>query len=267
MKKTQSLRYSPGRQHRKNALVFLGLFVLFFVASAVIGFNPAMLITEFPYAVAFIDEITPPNFSFVFSKPYVLISIYSTIAMAFLGTLFGGLIALFLAFFAAKNITPNRWISTIIYTFFTVERVIPSFVILLLFLIVAGIGPFAGTLALTVATIGTFGKLFAEAMELVERDVLNAVRTTGATKMQWIRYGLLPEALPSIISNFFYAFDVNIRRAIGLGIFGGGGLGFDLYIAMGMMEYASAFALMLVIVVLIFSSEQISSFLRRALAY
>jgi len=255
-------KYSPARKHRKNALIFLAVFGLAFILSVLIGFNPLMLITELPYAIAFIQEILPPNFGFVFRKPDVLLSIFSTLAMAFLGTLIGGILAFMLAFFAARNVTPKRWVSMLVYTLFTLERVIPSFILLLFFLIIAGIGPFAGTLALTVATIGTFGKLFAEAMEQVRSEVLNAMKSTGASRSQWIKYGLLPEAAPAIIGNFFYAFDVNIRRAIGLGIFGGGGLGFDLYIAMGMMEYSSAFALMIVIVALVFLSEQLSSYLR-----
>lgn len=254
-------KHSPTHRHRRGVLAFLLIFGLVFLISFLIGFNPAMLITEFPYALAFAREVTPPNFSFVVNKPDVLLSVFSTIAMAFLGTLFGGMIALGLAFLAARNVSP-RWLSWSIYTLFTVERVIPSFILLLLFLIVAGIGPFAGTLALTVATIGTFGKLFAESMEQVEPRVLESMQATGASKAQWIWFGLLPEASPAIIGNFFYAFDVNIRRAIGLGIFGGGGLGFDLYIAMGMMEYRSALALMIVIVLLVFLSERLSSSLR-----
>jgi phosphonate transport system permease protein len=228
----------------------------------IIGFNPVLVITELPFAWAFLREVFPPNFNFLFHNPHVLESAISTIAMAFLGTAAGGIIALFLAFLAARNIVPQKILNGLIHSVFAIERVIPSFIILLFFLILAGIGPFAGTLALSITTIGTFGKLFAESMEQVDNAVLQGVEATGGSRLQIIWFALLPEASPTIISHFFYAFDVNIRRAIGLGIFGGGGLGFDLYIAMGMMEYSSAVALMLVIVALIFSSERISNYLR-----
>lgn len=262
MEKTISRYWLPPYNHRLNAAAFVVIIILVFIISIIIGFNPVLLITELPYAIAFLQDITPPNFGFVFRKPQVLYSVFSTIAMSFLGTLVGGFLSLILAFFAARNVSPNRFLSFITYTLFTLERVIPSFIILLIFLIIAGIGPFAGTLALTISTIGTFGKLFAESMEQVESGVVESMRSTGATRMQWIRYGILPEAAPSILGNFFYAFDTNIRRAIGLGIFGGGGLGFDLYLAMGMMEYRSALALMIVIVVLVFASERVSNYLR-----
>jgi phosphonate transport system permease protein len=260
-------RMWPPHKHRLTVIGFLLLLLLTLGISVIIGFNPVLLFTEWPFAVAFLGELFPPNFTYVFRKPEVWISVFSTIAMAFLGTLIGGFISLSLAFFAARNVSPRPWLSVVVYTLFTLERVIPSFIILLVFLIMVGIGPFAGTLTLIVSTIGTFGKLFAESMEQVEPGVLESVRSTGATRLQWIRYGLLPEAVPSILSNFFYSFDVNIRRAIGLGIFGGGGLGFDLYLAMGMMEYRSALALMLVIVALVFFSERISTYFRNRMMW
>ncbi len=262
MQQTISRYQWPPTKHRLSVGGFLLVIIIVIIISVIIGFNPILLITELPYAVAFLKDITPPNFSFVLRKPEVLYSVFSTIAMSFLGTLIGGMIALGLSFLAARNVSPNKYLSILVYTLFTIERVIPSFIILLIFLIIAGIGPFAGTLALIISTIGTFGKLFAESMEQIESGVIESMRSTGATRLQWIRYGVIPEATPAILGNFFYAFDVNIRRAIGLGIFGGGGLGFDLYLAMGMMEYRSALALMIVIVVLVFLSERVSTYLR-----
>ena len=177
-----SNKHNPIIQHRKRVLGFVILFITTFLLSLAINFNPLLLISELPYLWAFINEIVPPNFSFVFKRPDVLLSIFSTLAMAFLGTLFGGATALVLALFAAKNVVENKWISKFFFSLLTLIRVIPSFVMLLIFLIIAGIGPFAGTLALFFATIGTFGKLFAESIEHVETDVLNSVKSTGAHK-------------------------------------------------------------------------------------
>lgn len=252
----------PRRQHRRQLGQFFLTLLLTLGVALAIGFNPALLFTEWHYALAFLGELFPPNFGYVVNKPQVWLSVFSTIGMAFLGTLLGAAIALGLAFFAARNVAPRPWISTLTYALFTLERVIPSFIILLIFLIIAGIGPFAGTLTLIISTIGTFGKLFAEAMEEVEPGTIEAAQATGATRAQWVWYALLPEAVPALLTHLFYAFDVNLRRAIGLGIFGGGGLGFDLYLAMGMMEYRSALALMLVIVALVFASERLSLWLR-----
>jgi len=259
--KTES-NYWPPVRHRGKVTQVVAVSIMVAIICFLIGFDPILMITELPFAWAFLREVFPPNFNYLFHNPHVFESAISTIAMAFLGTSIGGMIALILAFLAARNIVPQKILNGLIYSLFSIERVIPSFIILLFFLILAGIGPFAGTLALSITTIGTFGKLFAEAMEKVDDAVLQSVEATGGSRLQIIWFALLPESSPTIISHFFYAFDVNIRRAIGLGIFGGGGLGFDLYIAMGMMEYSSAAALMLVIVALIFSSERISSFLR-----
>ncbi len=256
-------KYLPSNRFKQRALIFSVITIIIVISCALLGFNPLMLFTEFHHLINLFRDMTPPNFSFVFRKPMIILSLYETLAMAFLGTFLGGGAAFFLSLLAANNISPHPMLSGTIKMLFAAERVIPSFIILLFFLIFAGIGPFAGMLALAVSTIGTFGKLFAEAIEEVKPEVLDGVRATGAKKSQLIRYGILPEAAPSIISDLFYAFDVNTRRSIGLGIFGGGGLGLELLKAMGMMEYKSAIAIMLLIVALVFVIEHISNFLRR----
>lgn len=253
----------PSYRFKRRALIFSVISIVIIVSCALLGFNPLLLFTEFHHLVKLFQDMMPPNFSLVTRKPMILLSLYETLSMAFLGTVIGGGIAFLLSLLAANNISPHPMVSGTIKMLFAAERVIPSFIILLFFLIFAGIGPFAGMLALAVSTIGTFGKLFAEAIEEVKVEVLDSIRATGAKKSQLIRYGILPEAAPSIIGDLFYAFDVNTRRSIGLGIFGGGGLGLELLKAMGMMEYKSAIAIMILIVVLVFVIEHISNYLRK----
>jgi len=126
-----------------------------------------------------------------------------------------------------------------------------------------GIGPFSGTCALIISTIGTFGKLFSDSIEQVDKSPIEAIYSTGANKLQAIRFGILPMAIPSIIANWLYAFDVNLRLAIGLGIFGGGGIGFELYMAMKVLRYKDAMAIIVIIIILISSIEKVSDFFRR----
>ncbi|NJK97549.1 MAG: ABC transporter permease subunit [Bacteroidales bacterium] len=157
-----------------------------------------------------------------------------------------------------------RKICAIYYKIFACfERVTPSLIIILIFIIALGIGSFAGTCALIVGTIGTFGKLFSDAIEQVERGPVDAIYSTGANRLQAIRYGILPQAIPSIIANWFYALDVNIRLAIALGIFGGGGIGFELYMAMKVLRYKEALAMIFFTIILVSSIEKISDYFRR----
>lgn len=251
----------PSQKRKWRATAWMTLVLLVLVVSIWLNFNPWLIFTEFEHVQALLADMLPPNFDFIFQKSSVQLSIWITLSMAFFGTVVGGGIALVLAFLAARNL--NRpWVSALFKGLFAFERAIPSFVILLFCLILIGIGPFAGTLALVISTIGTFGRLFADSIEQVPAPQLNAMKATGARPFQVLRFAVLPQAGPGIIGNLFYAFDVNIRTAIGLGVFGGGGLGFDLNIAVGLMEYRSAVAIMIAIVAIIFVMDRISGYAR-----
>jgi len=142
-------------------------------------------------------------------------------------------------------------------------RVVPILVVILIFVIAVGPGAFAGVLTLVIITIGTFGKLFAEIIENVENAPGEAIFSVGASRMQVIRYAVIPQILPSLIANLLYAFDVNMRAAIGLGIFGGGGIGFQLQMAKSVLHYKDVTALISIIIVLVIVVEKISDYLRR----
>lgn len=143
-----------------------------------------------------------------------------------------------------------------------VERVIPGLVVLLIFLISVGLGPFAGMLSLAVGTIGMFGKLFANAIEGADKEPIDAVYSVGVGKAQVIRFAVIPQVLPSFIANLFYAFDINLRAAIGLGVFGGAGMGYEINMAMRLVRYRDALALIFFTVILVFVVEKASDFLR-----
>jgi len=252
----------PSRQFR-NRMLGLGALVAFLVgASIYLRFNPLTLITEFHYVANLAREMVPPNFGLFAERPSVFASIGETVAMAFLGTLFGGFTAVGLALLAAANTTPHRAVRSGVRAFLATERATPNFIVLLILLIAVGFGPFAAMISLAIGSLGMFGKLFADAIEQVEPGPVEALAASGATRTQIIRYGILPQALPSITANLFYAFDVNLRGAIALGVYGGGGLGFELNLANAILRYEDTLALILVIVVLITGMERVSDFMR-----
>ncbi len=264
MNRSKQKELKPSQQFKKQVnfiAVTLGVVTALFV---LLGINPMILFTDFHYMVnlLFVDML-PPDLPVLWETDKVYNSIFETIAMAFLGTLFGGMLALLLAFFAADNVAPNKYIRSVTRFVLAIERVTPSLVIILIFIIALGIGPFAGTCALILGTVGTFGKLFADAMENVEKAPVDAIYCTGANKLQAIKYGIVPQALPNIVANWFYALDVNLRVAISLGIFGGGGIGFELYMAMRVLQYKQALAIILFTLILVSSIEKISDYFRR----
>ena len=255
-------QYLPSERYKK-VVTYLTLLILVVVGLSVyFKFEPFLLITDFHYLVDLLAEMTPPNFEVLWTKQKILSSILQTISMAFLGTLIGGSLALGLAFFAARNTSPHPTVRFLIRTFLSIERVIPNLVIILIFLIAVGLGPFAGMLSIAVGTIGMFGKLFADAIEGADGDPVEAVYAVGANKLQVIRFGILPQVLPSFIANMFYAFDINLRAAIGLGVFGGAGIGFEIHMAMKLMRYRDAMALIFFTVILVCVFEKVSDYLR-----
>lgn len=253
----------PSRKLRRAAGAGLLLIISLVALIAYLGVDPLDLFTQFHYVVDLASNMFPPNISLFWQKQDLFASFGQTISMAFLGTLFGGTVAVVLAFFAATSTSPNRWLRLAIRTLFAVERSIPTFVVLLVLLIAVGIGPFAGMIALSVGSVGMFGKLFADAVEQVDFATLEAIEAVGGTRLQLIRYGILPEVAPSFVANSLYAFDVNLRAAIPLGVFGGGGIGFELNIADRVLRYRDMLAYTLLIVVLIIAMEKASDFVRK----
>ena len=248
----------------KNKVTYLGILILVVIGFSVyLEFDFLLLFTDFHYLVALAEEMTPPNIGILFSKSEIFLSIFQTISMAFLGTLIGGTTAIILAFLAAENTTPHPTLGKAIKFLLAVERVIPGLVIILIFLIIVGLGPFAGMLSLAIGSVGMFGKLFADAIENTENPPVEALNSVGAHQLQSIRFAVLPQVLPSFIGNLFYAFDINLRAAIGLGVFGGGGIGYEIHMAMQMLRYQDALAMILFTIILISLFEKISDRLRR----
>jgi len=264
MKATSHYVFSPAR-YKQRAMMFSAIAIVLVAACIFMGFDPSMLFTEFHYVIDLLREMTPPHFHPLWQDKHLGMAILETLSMAFMGTLIGGGIALLLAFFAAANTMPLRAVRLLVRAILSFQRVIPSLFIILIFVAAVGLGPFAGMLTLVFTTIGTFGQLFTEIIENTQQEPADAIYATGATRWQVIRYVVLPQTLPSFTANFFYAYDINIRSAIGLGIFGGGGIGFQLFQAMRLLHYRDALALICLTILLIVLTEKISDALRAQL--
>jgi len=225
--------------------------------------DPLALFRDFHYVANLLGEMLPPNIALLWHKPSLWTSLVETISMAFLATLGGAAIALVMALLGAANTTPHRGLRLLVRSLLAAERCTPNFAVLLVLLIAVGIGPFAAMLSLLIGSLGMFGKLFADAIEQVDPGPLEAIAATGASRLQIIRYGVLPQVAPSIVANVFYAFDVNLRAAVALGIFGGGGIGFELNVARSVLRYKDMLACLILVVIMITVMERVADFVRR----
>ncbi len=256
-------RQAPSARYKRRVTAVSVLAVLVVGLSAYLEFNPMLFFTDFHYLTDLAAEMMPPNVAVLWEKENILTSIGQTVAMAFLGTLLGGMLALGLALLAARSTTPHPMVRAVVRAALSVERAIPGLVILLVLMIVVGLGPFAGMLSLAIGTVGMFGKLFADDIDRTEPEPVEGVLAVGSTSIQAIRYGLVPQVLPSLIGNLCYAFDINLRAAIGLGVFGGAGVGYEINMAMRLLRYRDALALIGFTVLLVFLVEKVSDWLRR----
>jgi phosphonate transport system permease protein len=253
----------PSKKYKRKVTLFSAAVVIVSLACAYMNFNPLGLFVEFHFVRELLGEMFMPNFKLLWDNSSIGLSVLQTLSMAFLGTLYGGVIAIVLAFLAALNSMPLKAVRVIVRICLSLVRVVPVLVVILIFEIAVGPGAFAGLLTLVITTTGTFGKLFAEIIENTENPQGEAIFSVGASRLQVIRYSIIPQILPSLIANLLYAFDINIRTAISLGIFGGGGIGFELYMATHVLHYKDATALICFTILLVILVEKLSDYLRR----
>ncbi|PZW38524.1 phosphonate transport system permease protein [Humitalea rosea] len=160
--------------------------------------------------------------------PDLLLSLGQTLAMAFLGTLIASLVALPLCLLGANNVVTSTLLRFSARRVFDGLRGVDTLIWALIFVSAVGMGPFAGILALAIPDIGTLAKTFSEAIEATDRRQVEAIRAAGGGRLAAVRFGLLPQVLPAILSQSLYTLESNTRSATILGVVGAGGIGLAL---------------------------------------
>jgi len=224
-----------------------------------LGLSATELVKGAPWIGDFVARMFPPNWAFLqrLAKP-----VAETLQIALWGTLLGGVLALPLCFFGARNFSPNRVVFHVARQVFNASRGINEIIFALIFVAAVGLGPFAGVLALSVHGAGMLGKFFAEAIEEIDGGPVEALRATGASGAQTVAFAVLPQVLPSWIAATLYRFEVNLRASTILGMVGAGGIGYELYGSMRLFQYQDTATCILVILLLVMSADYVSSRLR-----
>ncbi|MBU0996466.1 MAG: phosphonate ABC transporter, permease protein PhnE [Firmicutes bacterium] len=206
---------------------------------------------------------TLSTYLFTFAKSGVPYLMYETLMIAFVGTLLGAIISIPFAFLSSRNITGKigSFIGSMIITMI---RTIPIFVWGIIFIRVQG-GAFAGVLAIAVSSVGMISKLFIEAIEDIDKGILEALDSTGATTLQKIRFGVLPQLTATFLSTTIYRFEINVKNATILGMVGAGGIGFTLIDALGSFNFGIVAVCLWVIIPVVFIIEYFSTKIRTKL--
>ena len=208
----------------------------------------------------FVVKMLPPD-----PGPYAgefLLATGETLGMAFLGTLFASIIAYPLAFLGASNVVRNAPTHFIVRRIFDIFRGIPSLIWALLFVAGFGLGPMAGVLALMMADFAPLAKMGAEAIENADRKPVEGVTSTGASRLQVLRFALVPQILPVQLSQSLYFFESNVRSAAVLGIVGAGGIGYYLSDLSRNNHWDMVAFILIVFLVLVYAIDFVSKRLR-----
>lgn len=191
--------------------------------------------------------------------------LFETFAIGFLGTIFGTIIAIPLAFISSRNIAP-RWVNAVFLVIITVIRAFPSIMYGIMFVKTVGPGAYAGVLTMTIGSVGMLSKLLVESVEDINPGIMEAMDAAGCTGFQKVRYGMMPQLSSSIISNVLYRLDINVKNASVLGLVGAGGIGAQLIFAIQDRRWSDAGAMLWGLVILVLIIEYISTKIRNSLA-
>ncbi len=212
------------------------------------------------------DRYYPPDIAYVMDLSY-LASVIDTVQMAYLGALFGMIVAIPLGWFGSYNMTPSRRFVYPIARFLTIgARAVHETIWAILFVTILGFGMLAGILALTMFCIGFAGKLFAEEIESIDMGPVEAIRATGASELAVMVYGVFPQVRVAFTGIGIYTWDVAFRAATVVGFFGAGGMGWYLKRNVLQIETERVAAILLSIIVLVLISEAVSAWARMRVA-
>ncbi len=245
--------------------VVIGLTAAFVAGFAALDFSWQRVFNGFGELGKIITLMMPPSYGTEAKLLLWLTALGETLAIAFLGTLAAAILALPFGFLAARNVVPS-WIFR-----FSIRRGLDSIrgvdtlIWALIWINVVGLGPFAGALAIMTSDFGLFGKLFSEAIEAAEETDGEGVLSTGGSELQRIRFGLIPQVLPVLLSQVLYYFESNTRSATIIGIVGAGGIGLHLSEQIRTLEWQQVSCLVLMILVTVAIIDVISSRLRFAI--
>lgn len=208
------------------------------------------------------SRMVPPKWSYM-SK--LIKPVWDTINIATIGTIIAIIIAVPVAFLAARNTTPHRIFRVVALFIIVSSRSVNSLIWALMLVFILGPGILAGTIAIGLRSIGFCAKLLYEAIEEIDHSQVEAIEATGAQSSQKILYGIIPQVLPTIAGIAIYRWDINIRESTILGLVGAGGIGLQLNGSINTLAWTQVSMILIVILLTVLVSEWVSAKIRYAI--
>ena len=240
--------------------LWLGIAVYLSLALGTMEVNWGRVAEGMTRGQRFIAAFFPPDFTSRWDS--ILEGILESLWMTVTSTVVGIALSIPVGLGAARNLA-SRPVYLVCRGILAISRTFPEVILAIFFVKLFGFGPFAGFLALSVGTIGFYGKLLAEDIEDMDPVQAEAVKATGASWFQWLNYSVQPQVMPRMIGLGIYRLDINFRESAVVGIVGGGGIGATLLTSFDRYEFDSAAAILLVIIAIVMLMEYSSGYIRK----
>ncbi|MBD2113820.1 MULTISPECIES: phosphonate ABC transporter, permease protein PhnE [Cyanophyceae] len=224
--------------------------------------DPQQFWARLPQMGEWLVRLFPPDFS---ELPSFLGAIWETLAIAIIGTGAAIVAALPLAVMVARNVTPFSLLSLPLRSLLNLLRGIDTAIFALFFVSIVGLGPFAGALGVALHTTGSMAKLYAEVLETLPPEPIEAVEATGCDRIRTFTFAVLPEALPGLIGITLYLWEFNVRSSVILGIVGAGGIGYELLVSLKLLDFPRLCTILLLILAMVTLIDALSARLRQRL--
>jgi phosphonate transport system permease protein len=258
--------FRPDWWRRSKIIIGLGAAVGLFLFGIVQLDIPLHRLSDGMFRLGgFLRLMVPPDPGSWAQALIYLHALGETLSIAFLGTLGGALLALPVSLLAARNVVANRIVHFLTRRSLDTIRGVDTLIWALIWVGVVGLGPFAGILALICSDFGSFGKLFSEAIEAADKKPVEGIQSAGGNHIHGVRFGLLPQVIPILLSQILYYFESNTRSATIIGIVGAGGIGLQLAEQIRVLEWQRVSFLILLIMIAVSAIDWISGKLRFAI--
>lgn len=245
------------------AVCIIGIYVWTIAGIKFTGIKP----TAGEITKAIFKGLFHPDWSYVYSPDGedLINGLLETLSIAVIGTAISAILCIPFAILSTKRIVHYKAVSGLGRFFLEFLRTFPELVMAILFIKAVGPGSFAGGLALGIGSIGMLGKMFSESIETMDFGPIEALTACGANGIQKIRFAMLPQVLPSLISLTLYRFEINVRSATILGMIGAGGIGTPLIFALQARGWSRVGIILLGIIVMVIAIDTISGSIRKKL--
>jgi phosphonate transport system permease protein len=252
----------PLRERLVDLVVWGGVFVLLAISFKAVDMQRLpLLFTNSSNMREFGADLVRPDFT---DWRLYVAQMWLTVQIALWGTVLAILIAVPFGLGCARNVSPP-WLQQPLRLLMNLLRSIPDLLIGLVFIVAVGLGPFSGVMALALNTGGVLAKLFSEAVEAIDRGPVDGIRATGASKLQEMVWGVLPQVAPHWTSFALYRFESNARSATVLGLIGAGGIGQLLFETLNAFQFHKLSAMVIVIILAVSLIDLLSQAMRSRL--